>query len=455
MIRRTAAIGLIAGAALGASPSQPSPEDIFPYLDLFASAVAIIQSDYADEVDPTNLIYGALHGMLRSLDPHSEFMEPQAVDDLKVETEGEFGGLGIEIGVRDDMLTVIAPMEDTPAFKAGLMPNDKIIKIGDENTRGMSVGDAIKRLRGKPGTKVTITIQRTLKDVREVKEHTITRAIIKVNTVRDAQMVDPTNMIGYVRVTNFDKNTGAALRDAIDALVTQGMEALVLDLRNNGGGLLVTSIDVSSLFLRANDVVVSTRGRIPSQNQVYRVPENGTWYAFPMVVLLNGASASASEIVTGALKDHKRAVVLGSKSFGKGSVQTVLPIGANNTALRLTTAKYYTPSGVCIHGTGIYPNIEVPITIDDEISIVEKRALARESTNTMSKAAYERYKQLEQFRDQQLDRAVDLLKGMRFLAGSEYALSFTNRMEAPAGAADEADPAPSDDAGEPADDTTE
>ena len=424
---------LLWAACAGAAPAgRQAAEDVFPYLDLFGSCVAIIQSEYVDEVDPTNLIYGALHGMLRSLDPHSEFMEPQAVEDLKIDTEGEFGGIGIEIGMRDDMITVIAPMEDTPAFKAGLLPNDRIVKIGSESMRGMSVPDAVKRMRGKPGTQVTLSVQRALKDKREIKEYTLTRAIIKIATVRDAQILDVTNRIGYVRVTSFDQHTHRALQQAIEGLATQGLESLVLDLRNNGGGLLDSSIKVASLFLKSNDVVVSTRGRVAAQARTYRVPENATCFSGPLALLVNGASASASEIVCGAIKDHRRGVVIGSKTFGKGSVQTVLPIGANNTALRLTTAKYYTPAGICIHGTGIYPNIEVNIPIEDEIRILEKRVLQREMTNavTLSEEERKRAKELESFRDVQLDRAVDLLTGLRFLSGAD-----TNAAPAAAAAA--------------------
>jgi carboxyl-terminal processing protease len=401
-------------------------EDMFPFLDLFASCVAIIQSDYADQIDPTNLIYGALHGMLRTLDPHSEFMEPSAVEDLKADTEGEYGGLGIEIGIRDEYITVIAPIEDTPAFEAGLMPSDRIIKIEGKSTRTMALGEAVKLLRGKPGTDVTITIQRMAGDGREARDVTITRAQIRVRRVRDAQIIDSTNGIGYVRVTAFDKNVDASLARAIDRLRDQGMQALILDLRNNGGGLLDSAITMSDMFLEEDQVIVSTRGRLIDQFKEYRSSGEGPKYMMPMVVLVNGASASASEIVCGALKDHRRAVIVGSKTFGKGSVQTVIPVGNDDCALRLTTAKYYTPSGVCIHGTGIYPNISVNVPLENEIKLLEKRAWANKVTDveTLDEKERAEYDELMRLRDVQLDRAVDLLAALKFLSGSEYKESF-------------------------------
>jgi carboxyl-terminal processing protease len=397
--------------------AQDPAEDMFPLLDLFASSIAIVESDYATDVTASNLIYGALHGMLRALDPHSEFMESDAVNEMKVDTEGQFGGIGIEVGFRDDYPMVITPIEDTPAFKAGLMPKDRITKIDGKSTRGMSLGEAVKNLRGKPGTDVTISIQRRLDDTRIVKEVTITRDIIKVTRIRDAGILDATNGIGYIRVTAFGMKTHDELAEAIDTLVTQNMKSLVLDLRNNGGGLLKEAIEMSDLFLPSNQVIVSTRGRIRHQNKEYLSSHGESKYDFPLVVLVNGASASASEIVCGALKDNNRGIVVGSKTFGKGSVQTVIPVGNNNCALRLTTAKYYTPSGVCIHGTGIYPHITVDIPIEDEIKLIEKRSSTYRNFDkkTASESENKRYRELQAFRDAQRDRAVDLLIALKIL----------------------------------------
>jgi carboxyl-terminal processing protease len=412
-----------------AQPRDSRPQDMFSLLDLFAACITIVESEYVDEINPTNLVYGALHGMMRALDPHSEFMEPAETEELKVETEGEFGGIGIEIGIRDDYLTVIAPIEDTPAAAAGIMPLDRFLKIGDENARMMTISDAVKRLRGKPGTTVAITIQRTLGERREIKEFTLTRAVIKVKRVRDAALLDTTNRIGYVRVTAFDKTTASELQEAIEGLVTQGMWALVLDLRNNGGGLLVEAIKMADLFLDTNAVIVSVRGRAPLKEQVFRATGNGTRFAFPLAVLVNGASASASEIVTGAIKDNHRGLIIGDRTFGKGSVQTVLPVGNNDCSLRLTTAKYFTPSGVCIHGTGIYPHILAPLSLEDEIRLIEKRSTLYKKLDpaSLTKEERVRYENLRNVRDVPLERAIDILTALRML-GAEGITRFLQAM---------------------------
>ncbi len=404
-------------------------EDIFPLLDLFASSLALVESDYVDDINPTNLFYGALHGMLRSLDPHSEFMEATDVDNLKTETEGEFAGIGIEIGIRDNFPIVIAPIEDTPAFEKGLMPNDKIIEIEKKNTRGMPLTKVIKMLKGKPGTEVNFKILRTYSEKREIKDIKIERAIIKIRKVKGAAIINHTNGIGYVRLTGFDINAGKGLRNAIDGLITQGLSSLILDLRNNGGGLLRSAVDVGSLFLETNQIVVSTRGRIPSQNNIYRCSESNINYTFPIVILVNGASASAAEIVCGAIKDHSRGVIIGSKTYGKGSVQTILPVGENGTALRLTTAKYYTPSDECIHGTGILPNIELKISIEDEIKLIQKRSrkYSADEMETLTVDEKKLHKKLIKFRDAQLDRAVDVLKALQIFSESDYKYMFESK----------------------------
>jgi len=331
--------------------NKKNPEEIFPLLDLIATTIAIVENDYVDERSATNIVYGALHGLLRSLDPHSEFMEPAEASELKVDTAGQFGGIGIEIGMKDNYPLVISPIEDTPAFDAGLLPKDKIIKIEGKSARNLSMTKIIKQLRGEPGTKVEITIRREKKDSVEIKTVEITRAVIKTKKVRNISMIDSTNGIGYIRMIGFDKAVPNDLRNGIESLITQGMESLVFDLRNNGGGLLKSAIDISEMFLPANLVIVSTKGRIPGQDAVYYSSGEKKHYTMPLAILVNGASASASEIVTGAIKDYKRGIIVGTKTYGKGSVQSVIPIGDGKCSLRLTTAKYYTPSGVCIHGT--------------------------------------------------------------------------------------------------------
>ncbi len=402
--------------------NKKNPDDIFPLLDLMATTIAIVQSDYVKDVNVSNIVYGALHGMLRSLDPHSEFMEPAEADELRINTAGEFGGIGIEIGVLDNYPLVIAPIEDTPAFDAGLLPKDKIIKIEGKSARKLTLTEIIKKLRGEPGTKVKITIQRERKGSREIKDIEITRAIIKSKKVRDITMIDSTNGIGYIRMIGFDKAVPVDLKNGIESLVTQGMESLIFDLRNNGGGLLKSAIEISEMFLLPNQIIVSTRGRIPGQNKIYRASGSSANYTMPLVILVNGSSASASEIVTGAIKDHKRGVIVGTKTYGKGSVQSVLPIGDGKCSLRLTTAKYYTPSGVCIQGTGIYPNVEVKIPFEDEIKLIQKRSRAFKNMvlNTATDNEKKEYKKIKNVEDVQLDRAVDLLKAMKFISGDKF-----------------------------------
>ena len=408
---------------------QTNPDDIFPLLDLMATSIAIVESDYAEDVNVTNIIYGALHGMLKSLDPHSEFMEPVEAAELKIDTAGEFGGIGIEIGMRDNYPLVIAPIEDTPAFEAGLLPKDKIVKIEGESARNLTLTKIIKKLRGEPGSEVKITIQRERNGTRELKDIEITRAIIKTKKIRDVLMFDLTNGIGYIRMIGFDKPSPKDLINGIESLVTQGMVSLIFDLRNNGGGLLKSAIDISEIFLLPDQVVVSTRGKIPGQDHIYKAKTEKKYYSMPLVILVNGASASASEIVTGAIKDHKRGVVVGTKTYGKGSVQSVLPIGDGTCSLRLTTAKYYTPSGTCIHGTGIYPNVEVKISLEDEIRLIQQRSRAfknmdLDNATEKEKKEYEKIKKTE---DTQLDRAADLLKALRFISGDKFISLFESK----------------------------
>jgi len=408
---------------------EKNPEDIFPLLDLMAMTIAIIEDDYVDEKDATNIVYGALHGMLRSLDPHSEFLEPAEAEELKIDTEGEFGGIGIEIGMKDNYPLVISPIEDTPAFEAGLHPKDKIIKIEGKSAKNLTLTKIIKLLRGEPGTKVKITIQRERKGKRIIKDIEITRAIIKTKKVRDATIIDSTNGIAYIRMIGFDKVVPEDLRYGIESLTTQGMDSLILDLRNNGGGLLKSAIEISEMFLPSNQVIVSTRGRIKGQDAIYRASGKKKCYKMPLVILVNESSASASEIVTGAIKDHKRGIVIGTKTYGKGSVQSVIPIGDGKSSLKLTTAKYYTPSGICIHGTGIYPNVEVKISLDDEIKLLQKRSRAFKNMDLDTATDEEKkdYFEIKKVKDVQLERAVDLLKALKYISGDKFYSLFESK----------------------------
>jgi carboxyl-terminal processing protease len=305
-------------------------------------------------VDTKNLVTGAINGMLSSLDPHSAYLTPDLYKELQMDTQGRFGGLGIEITVKNGVLTVVSPIEDTPAFKAGVKPGDMIFKIEDEFTKDMTLVDAVKKMRGPKGSKITISIKR--EGVPELIDFTLVRDTIRVQSVRSRVLEEG---YGYVRLAQFQERSDRDLQKALEKLAAEkgGIKGLVLDLRNNPGGLLTQAVRVSDLFLDSG-LIVYTEGRIESQKQKYFAQKDGTWSGFPMVVLVNGGSASASEIVAGALQDHKRAVVLGTKTFGKGSVQTILPLD-DNSALRLTTARYFTPNGRSIQAMGIVPDIVV------------------------------------------------------------------------------------------------
>ena len=327
---------------------------VYGKLKVFGDVLSVIQNSYVEEVNVDNLVTGAIKGMLQTLDPHSSYLTPDMMKQVEVETKGVFGGLGIEIGVKDGILTVIAPIEDTPAFRAGLKAGDKIVRIEKEPTKDLNVMDAVKRLRGEPGTKVTIWIMR--EGFTEAKSFTITRDIIKIKSVKYKSMGDG---IGYVRLLQFQQDSDEELDKALRALLKEkeGLRGLVLDLRNNPGGLLDQAVKVADMFVDSG-LVVYTDGRIENQKSKWSARKEGTYEGFPMVVLVNSGSASASEIVAGALQDHGRAILLGTRTFGKGSVQTILPL-EDGSALRLTTARYYTPNGRSIQAKGIDPDIEV------------------------------------------------------------------------------------------------
>lgn len=327
---------------------------IYEELKVFTDVIGIVKNNYTDEVESRDLIYSALKGMLKNLDPHSNFLTPEEYKEMQVETKGAFGGIGIEIGMRDDMLTIISPIEDTPGYKAGLEAKDVIVKIEGKPTRGMSLTDAVKLMRGKKGDPVTISIMRVGFDT--PRDFTIIRDIIKIKSVKFRELEDG---FGYIRITQFQSKTGQQLESALKDLGSKDgtLKGLVLDLRNNPGGLLNQAISVSDKFLTAG-MIVSTKGRVAGQDMSFYAEESGTHDDFPVIVMVNGGSASASEIVAGALQDHKRAVVLGTQTFGKGSVQTIIPI-EDGSAVRVTTSKYYTPSGRSIQAKGIEPDIIV------------------------------------------------------------------------------------------------
>ncbi len=318
-------------------------------LKIFAKVMAIIEHDYVDNVSEVKLINDAIKGMVSSLDPHSSYMTKDEYKELKIMTTGKFGGLGMVVTMKNGMLTVVAPIEDTPAYKAGIKAKDIIIKINGESTLGMTLDQAVKKLRGKPGTKVTLTILREGENKPIVV--TITRAIIHVKSVKYKKYGN----VGYVKITQFQDGTTKELKKALEKLGK--IDGLVLDLRNDPGGLLREAVGVCDLFIKKG-VIVSIRGRRKKDVQYFYAHNDGDEPTYPMVVLINAGTASAAEIVSGCLKDHKRAIIMGVRSFGKGSVQSIIPLG-DGSALRLTTARYYTPSGVSIQAIGIVPDIVV------------------------------------------------------------------------------------------------
>lgn len=329
-------------------------EETYKNLEVFSNVLMLLQEHYVDTIDPHAVISGAINGMLTSLDPHSAYMFPDDFKELQEETHGSFSGIGIEITFSNNILTVVAPIEDTPAYLAGIKAGDQIIEIDGELTKNMTLMDAVKRMKGKKGTSVTISIFRT--GGQELKEFTIIRDEIPVNSVKSTEL-EPGML--YVRIASFQANTTRELLDALHAQEKKmAISGLIMDLRDNPGGLLDQSVQVADVFLDSG-VIVSTRGRNNDQDMIFEANMDEEKYQFPMIVLVNGGSASASEIVAGALQDHKRAIIIGTETFGKGSVQTIIPM-PDGAGLRLTTAKYYTPSGDSIQATGIKPDIAVP-----------------------------------------------------------------------------------------------
>jgi carboxyl-terminal processing protease len=357
-----------------------------------------------------DLIYAAMKGMLSSLDPHSQFMDPDDFKDMQDDTRSRFNGLGVEVAVKDGILTVVTPMEDTPAAKAGILAGDQILKINGVSTDKMNLQDAVETLRGEPGQKINLTILRP--STKELKDYALERREIKVASVKGGKLLDPALTgpfkVGYVRIVQFNEPTADEFSKMLDTLGQQGMQALVLDLRNNPGGLLNSAVDVLGQFLPPNTKVVSTQGRAPSQKHDYSTPVGVKERPrFPLVVLVNEGSASGSEIVAGALKDLHRAIVVGETTFGKGSVQNVMQL-PDGSALRFTTAKYYTPSKTVIQGNGVVPNILVPLTPEQDRAV----AALRNNDAVETPGAVDIIKS----KDLQLMRGIDALKGVMIYA---------------------------------------
>jgi carboxyl-terminal processing protease len=428
--------GLAAGQTAPVAQASPVPtagdDADYTALSVFTRALELIRQDYVDEnkVSFHALIYGAMKGMMGALDPHSQFMDPDDFKGMQDDTRSQFGGLGVVVSARDGNLIVVSPMEDTPGFRAGLLPGDQILKINGQSAEKMELTDAVAKLRGDPGEKVTLTILRPA--TREIKDFTMERAIIKVASVKDAHILGPDiaadYKVGYLRITQFNEPTAADLSKSLDNLEGQGMQALIIDLRYNPGGLLNSAVDVCGQFLPPHTMVVSTEGRMPSQKHNYWTSDTDKQHPdYPIAILINGSSASGAEIVAGALKDLGRAILVGETSFGKGSVQSVMQL-PDGSALRLTTAKYYTPSHNVIHEHGVTPNIHATLTPDEERLLLLSR---REDQILLSD---DEKRDLASFRDPQLDRAVDALKGVMIYA--ERAGQKTVFIKAPVSKAD-------------------
>ncbi len=398
---------------------RATADQSYQQLQVFADVIEKVEQNYVEEVDMELLIYGAIDGMLKTLDAHSSFLKPDLYKELQVETKGSFGGLGIEITIRDGILTIVSPIEDTPAFRAGLEAGDRIVKIEEEPTKDMTLFEAVKKMRGKKGTKINLTIFR--EGLEEPFEVAIVRDVIKIMSVKAKTVED---VFGYVRITQFQENTGRELKKQLQRLESEagdeGLKGLILDLRNNPGGLLDQAVLVADEFLEGGKIVY-TDGRMKSQKMEFFAHPQKEKHSYPIICLVNGGSASASEIVAGALQDHHRAVILGTPTFGKGSVQTIIPM-QDGSGLKLTTAQYYTPNGRVIQAKGIEPDIEVSNRVEDKgrpLRFLRERDLDRHLENNgegleqEDAAPQEKPPEPEadvEDKDIQLTRALEILK---------------------------------------------
>jgi carboxyl-terminal processing protease len=346
------AVAVGVGATVAVERRLQADDDVYRQLKPLVESLTLIQNSYVDKekVGSQELVRGAIKGMMQQLDPFSQYLNPQDYNDMRQDTAGAFGGLGIEISIRNKVLTVVSPIEDTPAYRAGIKAGDSIVKINGESTDGIELMDAVHKMRGEPGTKVTISVFRD--GFSEPKDFTIVRAVIKIRSVKVNLLPDK---VGYIRLSSFMGQSAEDFAAALAKLEKDGVERLIIDVRNNPGGLLNAAAEIAGHFVPKGKVVVSTDGRYKSKNMSFYSEGNGRWKK-PTVVLINGGSASASEILAGALQDYGLAVIVGTKSFGKGSVQTILPL-SDGSALRLTTAKYLTPKGRSLHGQGIDPDV--------------------------------------------------------------------------------------------------
>jgi carboxyl-terminal processing protease len=422
----TVLVAVAFAAGLGAGPLlAQSDQGTFRSLKLFGDVFERVRAEYVEEIGDEELIEAAISGMLTSLDPHSSFLDQDHYRDMQVQTRGEFGGLGIEVTMENGLVKVVSPIDDTPAFRAGIEAGDLISQIDGEAVMGLTLGDAVELMRGAPNTDIELTILR--EGAEEPMTIELTRAVIKISPVRSRVERD----VGYLRVTTFNEQTEDALIDAIETIeaeVGDDLLGMVLDLRNNPGGLLDQAVDVSDLFLDRGEVV-STRGRRAEEVQRFNARSGDVLDGLPMVVLINGGSASASEIVAGALQDHRRAIVMGTRSFGKGSVQTIMPVSGAG-AIRLTTARYYTPAGTSIQATGIVPDIEVKQATLDVEDNGERRREANLRGSLSNDQGQDGNGEDERAdlaeRDYQLARAVDLLRGVSLFSNDDGRMAASN-----------------------------
>lgn len=403
-MKRVFLLIVLLGAALTVRAVE-SYTNAYEAIGLFTKVLEEVHRSYVDtdEAGYDALVRHALAGMLQELDPYSQFLDEESYEDIQEETSGHFGGVGLVVSMKDGRLTVVSPMEDTPAFRSGILSGDLIIEIDGEETYEMSLSEAVKMMRGEPGTEVTLTILRP--STHETKDHPIVRDDIEVASVKDARIVE--DGIGYIRITQFAQPTADSLKEELKKLSNEGLRALVLDLRGNPGGLLTSAAEVAELFLPRGDLIVFTKDRSGEAQQTFKSSGSLHYTDMPVAILVNGGSASASEIVSGALQDHKRAVLIGEKTFGKGSVQSILPL-EDGSAVKLTTAKYYTPSERVIHDKGIEPDITVEM--DPEFLYKIRLQQAQDEVNEMP---------AEELRDVQLEKAVGVLQGVLIFQGGE------------------------------------
>jgi carboxyl-terminal processing protease len=428
MMRKTSMVlvGAAVGAGLtimitqpptwGGASARAAPGDTYRQLNLFGDIFERVRSHYVEKPEDSKLVEGAINGMLNGLDPHSSYLDPKSLGEMQTQVKGEFGGLGIEVTMEDGLVKVVAPIDDTPAAKAGIRAGDVITALDNEPVQGLTLNQAVDKMRGPVNTKINLKVSR--KGVDKPLEIGIVRDVIRVRSVRSKVEDD----IGYIRITTFNEQTTDGLKKAIkdlsDQIPADKLKGFVLDLRNNPGGLLDQAISVSDAFLERGEIV-STRGRDPDETQRFNARAGDLVKGKPVIVLINGGSASASEIVAGALQDHKRATLVGTRSFGKGSVQTIIPLGPGNGALRLTTARYYTPAGRSIQAKGIVPDIEVLQEVPEEVKARMSGEIKGEQSlrghlkaaDGEEKGGSQSYVPTETKDDLALKAALDLLRG--------------------------------------------